>query len=52
LVHATQVLDGVDGVSFTWFNKKDVVRHPLVQRVVNAYEEHDAIMENNAQEQH
>jgi phosphate starvation-inducible PhoH-like protein len=44
LVHATQVLDGVDGVSFTWFGKKDVVRHPLVQRVVNAYEEHDAIM--------
>jgi len=47
LVHATQVLDGVDGVSFTWFGKKDVVRHPLVQRVVNAYEEHDAIMANS-----
>jgi phosphate starvation-inducible PhoH-like protein len=47
LVHATQVLDGVDGVSFTWFGKKDVVRHPLVQRVVNAYEEHDAIMGSN-----
>ena len=47
LVHATQVLDGVDGVSFTWFGKKDVVRHPLVQRVVNAYEEHDTIMANS-----
>ena len=47
LVHATQVLDGVEGVSFTWFGKKDVVRHPLVQRVVNAYEEHDTIMANS-----
>ena len=33
LIHATQVLEGVEGASFTWFNKKDVVRHPLVQRV-------------------
>lgn len=47
LIHATQVLEGVEGASFTWFNKKDVVRHPLVQRVVNAYEEHDAIMDSS-----
>ena len=32
------VLSEVDGISFTFFKSKDVVRHPLVQRIVNAYE--------------
>jgi phosphate starvation-inducible PhoH-like protein len=32
------VLDGVQGVAFTYFTSKDVVRHPLVQRIVQAYE--------------
>lgn len=35
---AVEVLRGVDGVSFTTFTAKDVVRHPLVQRIVHAYE--------------
>ncbi len=35
---ATDVLRNVDGISFTFFNSKDVVRHPLVQRIVRAYE--------------
>ena len=30
--------EGVDGIGFTFFTKKDVVRHPLVQRIVAAYE--------------
>lgn len=38
LNHAIEVLDGVKGISFTHFTSKDVVRHPLVQRVVEAYE--------------
>ena len=38
LKNATQVLDNVDGIAFTFFTKKDVVRHPLVQRIVAAYE--------------
>lgn len=38
LLHATQVLAKVDGVSFTHFTSKDVVRHPIVQRIVEAYE--------------
>jgi len=38
LRHAIEVLRGVDGVSFTFFNARDVVRHPLVQRIVQAYE--------------
>lgn len=35
---ATEVLKGVDGVSFTWFTARDVVRHPMVQRIVEAYD--------------
>jgi phosphate starvation-inducible PhoH-like protein len=38
LRHAIEVLRGVDGVAFTFFNALDVVRHPLVQRIVQAYE--------------
>ncbi len=38
LRHAIEVLRGVEGVAFTSFNARDVVRHPLVQRIVQAYE--------------
>jgi phosphate starvation-inducible PhoH-like protein len=38
LRHVIDVLDGVHGVAFTYFTSKDVVRHPLVQRIVQAYE--------------
>lgn len=38
LLHGSQVLDGVDGISFTRFQSKDVVRHPLVQKIVEAYD--------------
>jgi phosphate starvation-inducible PhoH-like protein len=41
LRNAMQILDGVDGIAFTLFEKKDVVRHPLVQRIVAAYEAAD-----------
>ena len=37
LKHAARILDGVDGISFTRFAAQDVVRHPLVQRIVEAY---------------
>ena len=39
LREATEVLREVDGISFTFFNARDVVRHALVQRVVQAYEQ-------------
>ena len=39
---AIDVLRGVDGVSFTFFTARDVVRHPLVQRIVHAYESRDS----------
>ena len=38
LRHACDVLNGVSGISFTHFTSKDVVRHPLVQRIVDAYD--------------
>ncbi len=38
LRHAVDVLAAVNGISFTFFNSRDVVRHPLVQRIVDAYE--------------
>jgi phosphate starvation-inducible PhoH-like protein len=38
LVEAEQVLAGVAGVAFTRFTAADVVRHPLVARIVEAYE--------------
>ncbi|HIP23175.1 MAG TPA: PhoH family protein, partial [Rhodobacteraceae bacterium] len=38
LVEAEQVLRGVEGISFTRFTAKDVVRHPMVMKIVRAYE--------------
>jgi phosphate starvation-inducible protein PhoH and related proteins len=38
LIEATEVLKGVEGVSFILFDDKDVVRHNLVQKIVRAYE--------------
>jgi phosphate starvation-inducible PhoH-like protein len=37
-----EVLRDVPGISFTHFKPKDVVRHPLVQRIVEAYERFEA----------
>ena len=41
LTHAAQVLEDVEGIAFTQFGIKDVVRHPVVQRVVSAYEAYE-----------
>ncbi len=38
LLHAMKVLDGVKDIGFTQFTAKDVVRHPLVQHIVRAYD--------------
>jgi phosphate starvation-inducible PhoH-like protein len=43
LRHVMQVLDGMPGVSFTFFTPRDVVRHALVQRIVEAYESREAM---------
>jgi phosphate starvation-inducible PhoH-like protein len=41
LRHSLEVLRGVAGVGFQFFEARDVVRHPLVQRIVQAYEAHE-----------
>ncbi|TLU65136.1 PhoH family protein [Thalassotalea litorea] len=41
LRHAIEVLDNIKGVSFNFFQSKDVVRHAVVARIVEAYERHD-----------
>jgi phosphate starvation-inducible protein PhoH and related proteins len=38
LRHAIEVLKGVDGIGFTFFQAKDVVRHALVQKIIMAYD--------------
>jgi len=42
LKNATEVLSGVEGIAFTYFSPKDVVRHQLVQRIVKAYEDSES----------
>jgi phosphate starvation-inducible PhoH-like protein len=42
LRHALKVLKTIDGISFTFFEACDVVRHPLVQRIVCAYEAYES----------
>ena len=41
LIQATQILEGIEGISFSHFNAKDVVRHRLVQKIVEAYDDFD-----------
>ncbi|MGB3148499.1 MAG: PhoH family protein [Paracoccaceae bacterium] len=41
LVDAERILDGIKGVSFNYFTAKDVVRHPLVARIIEAYDRDD-----------
>ena len=41
LRHILEVLKDVEGITFTFFGAQDVVRHPLVQRIVAAYEAYE-----------
>jgi len=41
LTHVLEVLKNIEGISFTFFAVRDVVRHPLVQRIVSAYEAYE-----------
>jgi len=49
LIEATDVLRGVEGISFVAFDDKDVVRHTLVQRIVKAYEKYNETIGVNRQ---
>tara|TARA_B100000575_G_scaffold23667_1_gene16081 strand:- start:227 stop:1201 length:975 start_codon:yes stop_codon:yes gene_type:complete len=41
LSHVIKVLDGLEDIGFTSFNSRDVVRHPLVRKIVDAYHKFD-----------
>ncbi len=45
LLEAIDILKGVEGLSFVYFDQGDVVRHHLVQRIIQAYDEHKARVE-------
>lgn len=49
LASAIEVLKGVEGIGFTWFTAKDVVRHPLVQRIVQAYDRYDRLIQGQSE---
>jgi phosphate starvation-inducible PhoH-like protein len=49
LVEAKQVLKDVRGIAMTHFLSEDVVRHPLVQKIINAYETYDKAREDQEQ---
>jgi phosphate starvation-inducible PhoH-like protein len=38
LVHALSILKGVEGIHFAWLHTADVVRHPLIKRIIQAYD--------------
>jgi phosphate starvation-inducible PhoH-like protein len=38
LIEIQSILKGVKGIKFLYFTEKDVVRHPLVQKIIKAYE--------------
>jgi len=48
LRHAIDVLENIPGISFTHFTSKDVVRHPIVMRIVEAYEAFEKANPNNS----
>ncbi len=41
LTEAASILNNIDGISICRLSNKDVVRHPLVQKIINAYEKHE-----------
>ena len=47
LVEALSILDGVEGIGVSRFGEQDVVRHPLVARIVDAYDDYASKQENS-----
>jgi phosphate starvation-inducible PhoH-like protein len=49
LIEAKSILEGIKGIQFVYFSKEDVIRHALVQEIIDAYEkvEHKRESVNN-----
>ena len=50
LIEALDILGGIDGIAIFRFSHKDVVRHPLVQKIILAYEKNDTQKRKNGEE--
>jgi phosphate starvation-inducible PhoH-like protein len=48
LIEAQKIIEGIEGIHFTYFTNKDVVRHKLVQQIIKAYEQYEG--QNGQQE--
>jgi len=46
LIEAAEALRDVDGIGFQFFNESDVVRHPLVQKIISAYRNHRGLQDS------
>jgi phosphate starvation-inducible PhoH-like protein len=42
LIEVQSILKGIEGIEFVYFTERDVVRHPLVQDIIKAYERMEA----------
>lgn len=51
LVQAIRVLKGVEGIHFTYFTDLDVVRHPIVQSIIKAYDRADSASDKNGNQE-
>jgi phosphate starvation-inducible protein PhoH and related proteins len=51
LVEAPRILSGIEGIALVYLTDKDVVRHPLVQSVIKAYEAYEALKERDKYEE-
>jgi phosphate starvation-inducible PhoH-like protein len=45
LIHAMSLFRGIDGIDFVFFDKGDVVRHPIVRKIIDAYENDENVQE-------
>ena len=48
LIEAMEVLKGIEGIEFIFFKQDDVVRHPIVAKIINAYEEYEKRKEQSS----
>jgi len=51
LEEAAKILSGIEGIARVYLSEKDVIRHPLVQNIIKAYEEHEALQERDGNEE-
>ena len=52
LVEAREILQGIEGIQFVYFNRDDVIRHPLVQEIIDAYDRVEHGKNNNNRNGH